>query len=121
MIEVDPVYGTHLGYLATSWAYNKTRLNGLKIESMYSFLNIYLNIIVYNNCRMLHQAMLSNTSFDVENSENWLLFVLFSQTEIFVKYDNLIFLRIIFFFYFIDSNKILIHKTNNIRMVTFLR
>ena len=29
---------------------------------------------------MLHQAMLSNASFDAENSENWLLFVLFSQT-----------------------------------------
>ena len=29
---------------------------------------------------MFHQAMLSMASFDVENSESWLLFVLFSQT-----------------------------------------
>ena len=28
---------------------------------------------------MLHQAMLTNASFDVENSKDWLLFVPFSQ------------------------------------------
>ena len=37
---------------------------------------------------MLHQAMLSNASFDVENSENQLLFVPFSQTELDKKYTD---------------------------------
>ena len=35
-----------------------------------------------NNCSMLLQAMLSNASDAVENSENLFLFVLFSQTAI---------------------------------------
>ena len=43
---------------------------------MFSFLNI---LFEYKSI-MLHQSMLSNASFDVEISENRLLFVPFSQT-----------------------------------------